>query len=253
MWFEKSQDYWNGEYSQYWRNVVNGNLRKEDGPSGGNNFENFLEFAKLKPSMKVLDAGCGYGRLFPALFEHEVYVSGVDISKTYIEDIKKNLADHPLLENVWCGSTSSVYQENYFDRILCFSCFDCLPQEETLNAFIQSLKVGGTLTFHAKNRFYADDDEPALHAENASIQNQFPISFVDYNALRDNLESNGLSAENTFFFEKRGDLAHWKFQENQPTRFYEFLMTIKKTHAVDKLSWQQFSFEQSAVRESYRD
>lgn len=76
---------------------------------------------------KVLDLGCGNGRLFPALKEKGAGYIGVDISPKLIGEAKKKFqeADFRVIDIL-----ELPFSENYFDKIYCIAVLHHIPSEE---------------------------------------------------------------------------------------------------------------------------
>ena len=243
MYFKKSREFWNKEYPDYWRSVCKGELRKEDGPSGGNNLTNFLDFSMLDEDSHVLDACCGQGRMIEELLKRKVKVKGIDISVPFIDEVNRKFEKetHFIGAEVVDISGDSFFK-NSFDKVLCFSSFDCLEQKKALDYFFKALKIGGSLIFHAKNSRYEKNDNQALFAERKALENSFPISFIDFEILHKAIKQNAsLDIEKVYFFKKRGDLANWNYHKKQPEFFYEFLISIKKSSELNEEAWPDFS------------
>ena len=73
---------------------------------------------ETKPEMKILEFGCGMGRLLKSLseFHPPENLYGVDISKTMISHAKKNLPRAIMLSCLKEDATFP-YPDSYFDRV----------------------------------------------------------------------------------------------------------------------------------------
>ena len=70
---------------------------------------------------RVLDFGCGYGRLIQCMDFHQQEVWGVDIDKERVMWCKEKL--HPDLNFLRVQSTHLPFKDDYFDFILCYNVF----------------------------------------------------------------------------------------------------------------------------------
>ena len=104
---------------------------------------------KLKPTDKVLDVGCGNGRLLSA-FKHSSYMyqnyTGVDFSKGLI-DIAKKLHPNDQFLNLDITNQKSWTKLGHFDAIFCIAVLHHLPSKRehqfVVNQIKKHLKPGG--------------------------------------------------------------------------------------------------------------
>lgn len=99
-----------------------------------------LAAEKVNPGQKVLDLGCGNGRLKSAFKNKEIVYLGIDNSTTLLEIAKKNypeskflLGDILLLEEV-------ISQNDKFDYIFCLATLQHIPSQELRINFLKKLK-----------------------------------------------------------------------------------------------------------------
>ncbi len=98
-------------------------------------------------NQKILEAGCGPGRIVKYLFNKGYNVTGIDFIKTAIDKIKK---DNPSL-NV---STQSIMKTNFnneeFDTILAFGLYHNFKIDDVIISISETLRIlksGGILCF----------------------------------------------------------------------------------------------------------
>jgi len=106
----------------------------------------FLKF--IKPGDKVLDAGCGNGRLFRALKRKKVNYLGIDFSKELLKIAKK---ENPRGNFKYGDLTKTKTWENLknFDACCCIAVFHHLPspksQLKLLEHIRRALRPNGVL------------------------------------------------------------------------------------------------------------
>ena len=187
---------------------------------------NQINTRKLFKDKKVLDLGCGYGRLYPELSKFSQNIFGIDIDISMINDSSK-LPYRSLHSST---AENTAFPENYFDKIIAFGVFDVVEQEIAVAELNRILKIGGLAMFTVKNNNYYDDDNAAFIAErNAKLKN-FPNHFTDTNNLINNLELFGFSLDKIVIYQRRGDMGNnikilSKIIYDGP--FYEYAIFIK--------------------------
>ena len=108
--------------------------------------EIILRFIEKKDGLKILDVGCGYGRLSIPIIEKfpDVDISGIDISENYVRLYKEN-TNHP----AFVGSIENFPTElGTFDYIICITVLMYLGHENLGKAvfnLLLHLKPGGRL------------------------------------------------------------------------------------------------------------
>ncbi|WP_243146949.1 class I SAM-dependent methyltransferase [Scytonema sp. UIC 10036] len=109
------------------------------------NFEGLKQL--VNQDARILDYGCGYGRITNTLVEHGYqYVEGVDFSERMIE---KGRCLYPHLNLKVVLSPRLPYVDGEFDAVLLFTVLTCIPHNQAQIALIQELnrilKSGGLL------------------------------------------------------------------------------------------------------------
>lgn len=98
------------------------------------------------PGDRVLDLGCGNGRLFQILKDMEIEYFGVDVSEKLIEIAKKRY--HQAKFQV-ADALNLPFPNNYFDKIYSIAIFHHIPSEKFRLRFLKEakrvLKPGGLL------------------------------------------------------------------------------------------------------------
>jgi 2-polyprenyl-3-methyl-5-hydroxy-6-metoxy-1,4-benzoquinol methylase len=105
-----------------------------------------LHSIKGKGGLRILDAGCGYGRLsLPMLHKFSnLDMIGLDISEHYVTLYKKN-TNHP----AWVGAIENIPKElGTFDFIICVTVLMYLdhdPLNQAISNLLSNLKRDGKL------------------------------------------------------------------------------------------------------------
>tara|TARA_A100001035_G_C27785286_1_gene504035 strand:- start:3251 stop:4030 length:780 start_codon:yes stop_codon:yes gene_type:complete len=101
---------------------------------------------------KILEAGCGLGRILRYFHEKNYIIEGIDYITEAIDKLQKV---DPTLKVSKQDIKKLDFEENYFDVILAFGLFHGLENglEKSLNETRRVLKTGGTLcvSFRADN------------------------------------------------------------------------------------------------------
>ena len=240
-------------YNQYWKDRVK---HASDGTKvpGLEVIEELVAELKISPKDKVLDLGCGQGRIFPVIKHYTNNVFGIDIDLSMINDA--TLHDYTSLHVA--TAEDSRYPDNYFDKIIMLGTFDVVEQEKSLAEINRILKIGGTCLITGKNDTYCKDDEKAFIAErNAKLKN-FPNRFTDVKKIIENLSVLGYSCEKLNVFIRRGDFGDNKKIQHvygggegiigSFIRFYEYGIILKKTSNVSQTDIRFASeFSQTAI------
>jgi len=97
-------------------------------------FEYFKKF--VKNNAKILDLGCGNGRLYDVLKEKKVDYTGIDTSSSLIDkaslnypDVKFKLGDMANLD----------FPDNYFDAVLSIASFHHIPDKKLRNHAVNEM------------------------------------------------------------------------------------------------------------------
>jgi len=87
----------------------------------------------LRKGQKILDAGCGYGRISIPLLKKGFDIYGIDLNKTYIRELKKQLSREEEKSRFTVADMCDLpFGAGTFDVVLClWSVFDELLEKET--------------------------------------------------------------------------------------------------------------------------
>ena len=107
---------------------------------------------KHPKQMRVLEIGCGLGRILIPMSKIFGEIIGIDVSKKMIAQAKKfteNISNCNVFENN--GSDLGIFPKNYFDFCYSFIVFQHVPQKEIVVNYIKEvsrvLKSGGIFRF----------------------------------------------------------------------------------------------------------
>lgn len=112
----------------------------------------------LRVGARVLDLCCGLGRHSKGLAEtHGLYVTGVDLSKEYLELARKRFG-HDNVEYVE-GDMREIGMAGKYDAVInmftSFGFFDSVNEnQKVLNSVAKALKPGGLFLLDVENKFY---------------------------------------------------------------------------------------------------
>jgi len=91
----------------------------------------------VKDEEKVLDLGCGNGRLLELLQDKKIEYVGLDNSQKLIEIAKEK---HPNFQFLVADAFSLPFLENSFDKVFSISVFHHIPSEEFRLKFLEEIK-----------------------------------------------------------------------------------------------------------------
>lgn len=239
--------YWN-KYVSYWENKVkeaNSDENAKDKTSDDLLLEEYYKKLNVKSSDKVLDYGCGFGRLYPIFLSDggmKQNYFGIDISGISLEHAAGRFKELILNENLkeFDGMTIP-FSNNCFDKIICIGVFDACNQEVVIGELLRVLKPEGILLLTGKNNNYCKDDEAAAIAEVNARKKGHPNYFTDVHSLMEQLEDNDVEIVDSYFFLRRGDFPANNFVKVIPDVFYEFALILKKGSNTKEKVYMPFS------------
>lgn len=147
---DKRTEYWNNTYVEYWKEKVaetaesgESSITKGDVKTVGDDalYKEFDKFS-YNTGDKLLDYGCGFGRFYDYFKKKKQDYYGIDISQGMITEALKN---YPELEGKVSVSEGEhlKFDENTFDKVICYGVFDCCYQNEALSEMLRVTKRGG--------------------------------------------------------------------------------------------------------------
>ena len=251
---DKRKKYWDTGYYEYWEKRVeeandptieSSEIIKNDAKiPGDETFEWLINQSRIGNG-KILEVGCGWGRLFEAYSKHNLLVYAIAISRKMVEEAKRNKIDQ-VVEIKEAEAENIPYDSNTFDYVACFATFDATHQTEALREMLRVLKINGKLLLTGKNRSYYEDDELAMQAEKWARRKGHPNFFTDVPDLKAQLIERGHKIALEYYFVRRGDFTKLDYLEVIPSRFYEYFFVIQKMS--DDYIFNKFHYAYSNVR-----
>jgi len=246
--------YWNETYLAYWSErvaessrlgnastVVDGDAKTE----GDDVYERIFKACPFV-GVTLLDVGCAWGRMFPLFKQHDLLISGIDISAAMIEKAGEGWRDDPSIKTLREAEAEAIpFEDESFDNVTCLAVFDATYQAAALGEFIRVLRPKGRLYLTGKSHFYSADDRLALEAEIGARRKHHPNYFTNVEAMIAQLQARGHRLLSEFYFPKRGDFAMLNFAEERPERFYEYMIVIER--GPDHVAFETFSDPYSAT------
>lgn len=131
------------EQEAYWDKVAE---EKEFGVS----FQIHLFCKYVSKEMKVLDFGCGYGRILNDLFQYGYKdLVGIDSSQGMIN---RGLRQYPYLNLIKMCNSVIPFPDDTFHAVILISVLTCIPENEKqaqlITEVLRVLKRGGILYIH---------------------------------------------------------------------------------------------------------
>ena len=146
--------------------------------------------AKYIPrSGKILDLGCGYGRVLSVLFNSGYKrLIGLDPSPKMIE---RGLKENPQLDLRVLKQKELLFEDGSFDAVIVFAVLTCIPgdkdQEETVAEIYRVLRPGGIV--YISDYFIQQDNRNRKRYEHfAAKYGRYGVFELDEGALLRHLE-----------------------------------------------------------------
>ena len=219
-------------YNQYFKARIKSSSDGTKVP-GEDVLRDIIKSLNIKKNDRVLDLGCGFGRMFSEIKLYANSIYGVDIDQSMINDA----ASYDYTSLHVASAEDSRFPDNYFDKIVMLGTFDVVDQEKCLAEINRILKVGGSCLITGKNDTYCQDDEKAFIAERNAKLKKFPNHFTDVKKMIENLPLLGYSRKKLTIFIRRGDFGNnekIEIGEDWISEFYEYCLILKKTHDVSQ-------------------
>lgn len=232
------------EYVEYWKarvgNPIDGSKVADDDV-----LKFYIAQMKIRKSDRVLDLGCGYGRLFPVIYEYSSHIIGIDVSCEILSEAAK-FEYGCLLEGKF---EHTHLPDDYIDKIISWATFDVVEQEKALIEANRILKQDGLLLVTGKNFSYRIDDNKAFTAERNAKLKDFPNHFTDIERLISLAKEFGFAVIKAYAFERRGDFGENMYHDiltSKLNKFYEYLLILRKVCAPYLIAGQ-LAYEYSEV------
>lgn len=247
------KEYWNDKYVQYWNEVteeakLEGNIscvqKETEGDyktPGEYTIIKLFDMLRYEENEKILDYGCGFGRFFNYFREKGVYY-GIDISDAMIEECRRRFPKEK--ERFIIGEGENLpFEDDFFDKIICFGVFDACFQEKALEEMLRITKQGGVILVTGKGINYNEEDEQALIAEAAARKKGHPNYFTDVEKMCSQL-SEYVDIIHERYYLKRGDFGKDIYLTERPEKYYEWALILRK-RGIRRIRFERFSDEYS--------
>ena len=235
---EKMKRDWNqraGHHARFWIATENYETEEVFAQSGQDTAQALLEAVRglYQPSWKVLDIGCGIGRVLKPLAKHFHALVGIDVSPTMIAQSKAWLSE---ISNIATFETSGMdlqeFEDESFNLVYSYVAFQHMPRpvfEQYLGEINRVLTPEGYLAAQLPIGPYSD--EP--------IEDTIGIRSYPIQEITQKLRNNCLD------FFNATEVPSPSTNLDQPTdhRFH----IIKKTHTIKSaptVEWAQFEHPQ---------
>lgn len=162
----------------------------------------FLKEKGIRSDDRLLDLGCGFGRLgyhMIEYLEHGNYY-GIDISDDSIERFERNLdrydlrdADPTVFQNENLQFDDPEFQDVQFDYIFAYSVFTHLPPEN-IETCLRNLKKVLTPKGNFYATFHRNDDVDYIVKRPRGIGFEYPVTYFDGLAERYGLRIDTVSS-----------------------------------------------------------
>lgn len=117
----------------------------------------FVKSLNLRSNYKILDVGCGYGRILKLLKENNIYATGIDINK--------NIVEHNINSGLNCMNLNDFNNsDDLYDLIIMSHIIEHFQPSDLLEfmeSYLDRLKLGGSLIIATPLEspiFYCDFD-----------------------------------------------------------------------------------------------
>jgi SAM-dependent methyltransferase len=109
----------------------------------------------LQPGMRVLDLGCGHGRIANRLAARGCHVTGLDFSEVFLERARTDASALGVSVDYVAGDMRALPWVDEFDRVVCWSTafgyFDDTANRGVLQQIRTALRPGGRLAMDLNN------------------------------------------------------------------------------------------------------
>ena len=229
------KEYWNEKYVKYWKEKVSASndnnvedvTRGDSKTTSDEQMYELLEKVPYHEDNKVLDFGCGFGRLYDYLIRKRQQYYGVDISSAMIDEFSKQ---HPeTTESLFVSEGEALpFEDETFSLIVCYGVFDACYQEKALQEMLRVCSDYGHVVLTGKNKLYFQDDEGAIVAEENARKKGHPNFFTDVSEMKKQLQDKKVDVIYESYYLRREDMETGKKVVREPEKFYAWEMILQK-------------------------
>lgn len=243
-----NKKYWN-DYVSYWENKVkeaNVDKSAKDKTNDDVILEKYFRKLNVMNTDITLDYGCGSGRLY-SIYKKSISGDsdnyfGIDVSGVCLEHAQRENQGLKIDENLKEFDGLHIpFEDNSFDKIICFGVFDACNQEVVIRELFRVLKMGGELLLTGKNNRYYEDDKEAAIAEVNARKKGHPNYFTDVHNLMEQLLDHNVEVIEEYYFLRRGDFPRNQAVCEMPEIFYEWAFLLKKLYNYKDYDYNKFS------------
>jgi SAM-dependent methyltransferase len=195
----------------------------------------FLDRLDLKPQHKVLEVGCGTGRVLSVLAgRYGVEPHGVDPCSDAIAYLHKQRPDWAERISYVPDGVLTGLQSHFFDRVVFWGVFELTDQVRTLVEVSRATKPGARILLNGvRNIEYLENDSEMADAVAAYREKKIPIKLSRIDLLESLMTFLGFSIDDRFVFRQKADVVQDKFEADRKlTRFAEATYLLTKSRQV---------------------
>ena len=102
--------------------------------------EDALSSIELKPSVVVLDLGCGTGFLLQHINKRVGFLVGIDISSKALREAKKSTKNMPNIVLVRADADNTPFPDHIFDKVFAITVLQNMP--DPMKTIIEMKRIG---------------------------------------------------------------------------------------------------------------
>ncbi len=147
-----------------------------------------IEFVRkrIRPSSKILELGCGYGRVIKEISSETDFIFGVNTSLSSLQLALETFENHSTCSFIAMDAVQLGFIDNSFDMVFCIQngiCAFAIDQTQLIIEAMRITKKGGTVLFST----YAEQFWPH-RLQWFEKQSQYGlIGKLDYNATKNGI------------------------------------------------------------------
>lgn len=138
---------------------------------------------------RVLDVGCGDGRILRQLAPKTNNLIGIDHDEPTVSRARKELVDLPFISVKHCEGSNLPFDDEYFDKVLCMGTFTNLGEErpQVLREMKRVLSRNGLMIITAYSEDALDDRLELYRGSSIEIKEVRPDGTVLFEGSVDSI------------------------------------------------------------------